>query len=463
MKIKTISRSSDAYIPVKNTQESGIPRNLDPALHPFQRAREYTRALNATKLERVFAQPFVGQMGNGHRDGVYTISRSPNTLSKIASGSADGIVKYWDTTSRDELYSFKAHSGTVSGVVICPDSRLLTCGTDKTVKLWDVNNETNYGQDFDIGSKEHDEDEVSKKGLTKTFLADFGLMAVDHHREKPLFVTAGAEINVWDENRSRPISNLSWGADNVTAVKFNQTETSVIASTGSDNSIILYDLRTNSPTQKIKTRMRNNAISWNPMEAYMFATANEDQNAYLWDMRQMDHAANVYQDHVSAVMDIDFAPTGREVVTGSYDRTIRIYRSHQGHSRDVYHTKRMQRVFVSLFSGDSKYIFSGSDDGNVRIWRSVSYERSAPKSIRERNKLEYDEKLKERYANMPEIRRIRRHRHLPAVIKRARDIKRTEIESIKRKEENQRLHSKPGSVPFKSEREKPVVGQVHKA
>ena len=120
-------------------------------------------------------------------------------------------------------------------------------------------------------------------------------------------------------------------------------------------------------------------------------------------------------------------------------------------------------MFVSLFSGDSKYIFSGSDDGNVRIWRSVSYERSAPKSIRERNKLEYDEKLKERYANMPEIRRIRRHRHLPAVIKRARDIKRTEIESIKRKEENQRLHSKPGSVPFKSEREKPVVGQVHKA
>lgn len=176
----------------------------------------------------------------------------------------------------------------------------------------------------------------------------------------------------------------------------------------------------------------------------------------------MDHASNVYQDHVSAVMDADFAPTGREIVTGSYDRTIRIYRAHQGHSRDVYHTKRMQRVFVTRFSGDSKYIFSGSDDGNVRIWRSVSYERSAPKSVRERNKLEYDEKLKERYANMPEIRRIRRHRHLPAVIKRAGDIKRTEIESIKRKEENQRLHSKPGSVPFKSEREKPVVGQVHK-
>ena len=50
MKIKTISRSSDTYVPVKNTQESALPRNLNPALHPFERAREYTRALQATKL-----------------------------------------------------------------------------------------------------------------------------------------------------------------------------------------------------------------------------------------------------------------------------------------------------------------------------------------------------------------------------------------------------------------------------
>jgi DDB1- and CUL4-associated factor 13 len=46
------------------------PRNLDPALHPFERAREYTRALNAVKLERLFAAPFIGELGRGHVDGV---------------------------------------------------------------------------------------------------------------------------------------------------------------------------------------------------------------------------------------------------------------------------------------------------------------------------------------------------------------------------------------------------------
>jgi WD repeat and SOF domain-containing protein 1 len=38
-------------------------------------------------------------------------------------------------------------------------------------------------------------------------------------------------------------------------------------------------------------------------------------------------------------------------VSGSYDRTIRLWNRDAGKSRDVYHTKRMQRyvVAISLF------------------------------------------------------------------------------------------------------------------
>jgi len=42
-------------------------------------------------------------------------------------------------------------------------------------------------------------------------------------------------------------------------------------------------------------------------------------------------------------MDIDYAPSGKEFVTGSYDRTIRMFRVEEGKSRDVYHGKRMQK------------------------------------------------------------------------------------------------------------------------
>ena len=60
-------------------------------------------------------------------------------------------------------------------------------------------------------------------------------------------------------------------------------------------------------------------------------------------MRKLNRALNVLKDHVAAVMDVEFSPTGEELVSASYDRTVRLWDRGRGHSRDIYHTKRMQR------------------------------------------------------------------------------------------------------------------------
>ena len=88
--------------------------------------------------------------------------------------------------------------------------------------------------------------------------------------------------------------------------------------------------------------------------------------------------AHLVQDFVSAVMDVDYSPTGREFVAGGYDRSVRIFAYNGGHSREVYHTKRMQRVFAVRFSGDASYVFSGSDDMNVRVWKACTFHSSLP-------------------------------------------------------------------------------------
>jgi WD repeat and SOF domain-containing protein 1 len=204
--------------------------------------------------------------------------------------------------------------------------------------------------------------------------------------------------------------------------------------------------------------MSSNGIAWNPIEPFNFALANEDHNIYLFDARNLSRALNVLKDHVSAVMDVDFSPTGQELVSASYDRTIRLWTPQKsGHSRDVYHTKRMQRVFSATFTPDSAYVLSGSDDGNIRLWRAQASERTGIKSARERQKLEYDEALKERWKHMPEIRRISRHRHVPKVVKKAGEIKQEELKSIKRRQENERKHSSRKETKRRSEREKMVL------
>ncbi|KKY17742.1 putative small nucleolar ribonucleoprotein complex subunit [Phaeomoniella chlamydospora] len=442
MKIKALSRSATSQqTPGSNVVKQS--RNLDPAQHPFERAREYTRAVNAVKMERMFAAPFVAQLGEGHVDGVYTMAKDPGSLQRFASGSGDGVVKIWDLTSRGEVWQTKAHQNVVKGTCWTPDRKLISCAADKTIKVFDPYNTE------------------SNSAPISTYLGNSGFTGLSHHRNHPSIAASSTNISIYDLSRPATIPSqiLHWptSTDTITSVAFNQTETSILASTALDRAVVLYDLRTSSPLSKLTLRLASNAVSWNPMEAFNFAVANEDHNVYIFDMRKMDRALNVLKDHVAAVMDVEFSPTGEELVSASYDRTIRLWNRDRGHSRDIYHTKRMQRVFSVKYTPDSQYVLSGSDDGNIRLWRANASSRSNIKSARQRQALEYDQALVSRYAHMPEIRRIKRHRHLPKTIKKAGEIKKEELASLKRKEENVRKHSKPGTMPRQSEREKMVL------
>jgi hypothetical protein len=54
MKIQVISRSKQDYVRTSDKDLHKLQRNADPKLHPFEKAREYTRALNAVKLDKVY-------------------------------------------------------------------------------------------------------------------------------------------------------------------------------------------------------------------------------------------------------------------------------------------------------------------------------------------------------------------------------------------------------------------------
>jgi hypothetical protein len=123
-------------------------------------------------------------------------------------------------------------------------------------------------------------------------------------------------------------------------------------------------------------------------------------------MRVLSRALTVYKGHVGAVLDVAWSPTGKEFATGSYDRTVRIFPAMGGTSREIYHTKRMQRVWTVKFSGDAKYILSGSDDTNIRLWKANASATLGRLLPAERDKMDYRNTLRKRFAHLPEIRKI---------------------------------------------------------
>ena len=88
-KIKVLQHSPAEHMPNRRGDPTPLSRNLDSKVHPFARQRERMRALNATKLDRIFAKPFVGSL-DGHVEAVEVLARRPKSLSEVASGSWDG-------------------------------------------------------------------------------------------------------------------------------------------------------------------------------------------------------------------------------------------------------------------------------------------------------------------------------------------------------------------------------------
>ena len=271
--------------------------------------------------------------------------------------------------------------------------------------------------------------------------------------------SSGHLVEIWDINRAQPLNTFKWDISQQHHVRFNGIEPNLLSSLDWEHNILLYDIRRNHPIKKLKMRMSCNSLSWNPLEAYIFTVANEDYNLYTFDLRKMDTALFVHRDHVMAVMDVDYSPTGQEFVSAGYDKVIRIYEADKSSSREVYHTRRMQRLHCIQWSLDDRYIISGSDEMNLRLWKARASERLSILRHRQKSSTEYQEKLRNKFQHHPQIRRISKHRQVPKYIKFHANQFRLINASQKRKEENRRIHSKPGAVIRTSAKRKNILDE----
>lgn len=140
-------------------------------------------------------------------------------------------------------------------------------------------------------------------------------------------------------------------------------------------------------------------------------------------------------------MACDWSPTGREFVSGAYDRTVRIWKAGQGKSQDTYHTQRMQRVFTTLYTLDSRFVLSGSDDGNLRIWKSRASAKLGVMSTKEMSKMEYRDSLREKWSHVGDVAKVERQRFVPKTIHNATKLRREMDSAARRKDENRRKHA----------------------
>lgn len=223
--------------------------------------------------------------------------------------------------------------------------------------------------------------------------------------------------------------------------------------------------------------MKNNDLSWSPTFPTTILLASEDHDLYTFDTRCLETPTQMYKAHVSAVTSCDWSPTGTEFVSGGWDRTLRIWKEGRGSQPEVYHTKRMQRVLATTFTADARFVLSGSDDSNVRMWKANASEKLGIVTARERSAIEYRDALKDRWKMDAEIGKVQRYvvtwvgkaivhltaiarsRHIPKPVYKAAQLKRTMEDAQRVKEERRRRHTRAGESKPKAARKKVVIAE----
>jgi WD repeat and SOF domain-containing protein 1 len=235
-------------------------------------------------MDRLFAKPFIASL-EGHVDAVEVMAKQPGSLTTVASGSWDGgvylkkiltvillnpslgVIVHHLARRSQLLHAPQAHKGKVSGVCFSRDGRLFSCGVDRSIKLWSLeSSHTENPQPVTVFT--------GKSAFKWVFIRsietgiDYLLSSIDHHNSDPLFASASNLVQIWDETkyvpakwpflssspfRSLPVSHLTFptSTETINSVRFNLSETSVLASIGSDRTFTLYDIRTGKAERRV--------------------------------------------------------------------------------------------------------------------------------------------------------------------------------------------------------------------
>ncbi|EIM83793.1 WD40 repeat-like protein, partial [Stereum hirsutum FP-91666 SS1] len=160
----------------------------------------------------------------------------------------------------------------------------------------------------------------------------------------------------------------------VGAVTFSQ-HGNLIASGSHDTSIRLWDATTGRERvtlQGEKIPVLSLAFS-NAKEDLMLASGSSNNTICLWRV-QTATTILTFEGHEDGVVALAFAPNDGHIVSGSFDKTIRVWSTKTGKAIGeplIGHTDTVSSVG---FSYDAKWIISGSFDRTIRIWEGQTSE-----------------------------------------------------------------------------------------
>jgi WD40 repeat protein/serine/threonine protein kinase len=336
----------------------------------------------------------------GHSGAVRSVARSRDGK-LLVSASMDHTVKLWHLDWQSETSVLKGHESAVWSVALSPDGSTVASGSyDSTVKLWD----TATGE-LKRDLREHSE----------------GVTCIAYSPDGKTVASSGDDrsIILWDTTTGEVQRKLTGHTDTVWSLAFLDNGLT-LASTGEDCTVRLWSLATGEGRTLVKQSDKIGCLSVWQDQALAFG-GWDNYGIELWDLHTRAQRREL-RGHLGPVKAMAFVSTGRELVTGSWDGTVRLWNLESGGPSEILirHTDMICSVAVSpdgatlacgandgavklldvstrreraalkghagpvlslAFSKDGKLLVSGAGDRTVRLWRAATDEEVAGANV----------------------------------------------------------------------------------
>ncbi|MGK7898032.1 MAG: tetratricopeptide repeat protein, partial [Xenococcus sp. (in: cyanobacteria)] len=328
---------------------------------------------NTTKLWNLKGELL--QTFTGHTGGVNSISFSPGGK-VIASASSDNTIKLWNLKG-ELLQTFTGHTGIVNSIRFSPDGHIITSASnDNTIKFWSVTKKILTFIEGDTG------DNIT------TFLNY--LQKYPRQGNKFSFNSNGKIIASVSEDiikihniEGQLLQTLLGHTSKVNSVDFSPNG-EIIASTSNDSSIKIWSLegellqiieeynfdisvkelselasdQSGISLWKFENFIKNKTLSFSDDGQIIAFVSNK--NIHIWDLER-ERLMNTLVGHKDIVRSINFSPNGRNIISSSYDNTVKLWDLKGNLLKNF-------TGYDANFSPDGKIIALANYDNTIQFW-----------------------------------------------------------------------------------------------
>jgi WD40 repeat protein/serine/threonine protein kinase len=335
----------------------------------------------------------------GHTSHVNSVVFSPDGT-RLASGSHDQTVKVWDAQTGQEVLTLKGHTDRVTGVAFSPDGRRLASGSnDKTVRVWDVSSST---KDRQAGGQQTLTLRGHTAGVLCVAFSPDGRHMISGSYDKTARVwdtvtgqetatlighTGGVLCVAWSPDGRRIVSGSFdtsvkvWALSvevltfrgytgGVTGVAFSPDSRRIVS--GGDNTVKVWDAAADKEILFANRGGGTGCLAPSPDGQRVAIAKLGDKEVEVWDTdltreipgRLGKKPLTIQTGQVNCMA---YSPDSRRIVTGSYDKTVKVWDAVTG--QETLTLKGHAHTVTGVaFSPDGTRIASASWDWTAKVW-----------------------------------------------------------------------------------------------